>query len=123
MLGEQRQAAYCRADGKHGISFPAFVMRAPLCSGGVRSHSLPLTLPSMAAASRNSILRLINASQHSVCPCHSCRPSVHANGQLQAINHLRNFATPITTVEKEYAFEARVYTYSSYTYINFPGLT
>ncbi|KJA24478.1 hypothetical protein HYPSUDRAFT_1074679 [Hypholoma sublateritium FD-334 SS-4] len=59
----------------------------------------------MAAASRNSILRLINASQHSACPCHGCRPSVHANGQLQAINQLRNFATPITTVEKEYAFE------------------
>ncbi|KAF8204972.1 alcohol dehydrogenase [Pholiota molesta] len=48
----------------------------------------------MAAASRNSILRLINASQHSACPCHGC-----------PINQMRNFATPITSVEKEYAFE------------------
>ncbi|KAF8974566.1 alcohol dehydrogenase [Flammula alnicola] len=59
----------------------------------------------MATASRNSILRLINASQHSSCPCHGCRPSMPAHGQLQTINQLRNFATPITTVEKEYAFE------------------
>lgn len=59
----------------------------------------------MAAASRNSILRLINASQHSACPCHGCRPSVPHVGQLQTINQLRNFATPIQPLEKEYAFE------------------
>ena len=56
------------------------------------------------AASRNSILRLINASQNSACPCHGCRPQVSAVSQLQSINQLRNFATPVNT-EKEYAFE------------------
>ncbi|KAF4619166.1 hypothetical protein D9613_005081 [Agrocybe pediades] len=59
----------------------------------------------MAAASRNSILRLINASQHSSCPCHGCRPPVNPVNQLQSINHLRNFATPVNAIEKEYAFE------------------
>lgn len=62
----------------------------------------------MVAASRNSILRLINASQHSACPCHGCRPSVHPTSQLQTLNHLRNFATPVNTVEKEYAFEVHL---------------
>lgn len=57
------------------------------------------------APSRTTILRLINASQHTACPCHGARPHLHPNGQLQAINQLRNFATPIDTVEKEYAFE------------------
>ncbi|KDR83744.1 hypothetical protein GALMADRAFT_236099 [Galerina marginata CBS 339.88] len=59
----------------------------------------------MAAASRNSILRLINASQHSACPCHGCRPPVNSGNQLQTINQLRNFASPVHAVEKEYAFE------------------
>ncbi|KAF8812439.1 alcohol dehydrogenase [Phlegmacium glaucopus] len=59
----------------------------------------------MAAPPRNSILRLINASQHSACPCHGCRPSMHPTSQLQTINQLRNFATPVHSVEKEYAFE------------------
>ncbi|PPQ98511.1 hypothetical protein CVT24_004002 [Panaeolus cyanescens] len=59
----------------------------------------------MANASRNSILRLINASQHSSCPCHGCRPQVSTPNQLQSINQLRNFATPVHKVEKEYAFE------------------
>ncbi|PFH52721.1 hypothetical protein AMATHDRAFT_188781 [Amanita thiersii Skay4041] len=58
----------------------------------------------MASASRNTILRLINASQYSVCPCHGVRHP-HPHGQLQAISQLRNLATPIHTVEKEYAFE------------------
>ncbi|KAH9482644.1 Hydroxyacid-oxoacid transhydrogenase, mitochondrial [Psilocybe cubensis] len=57
------------------------------------------------AASRNTILRLINASQSSVCPCHGCRPAVTPASQLQSINQLRSFATPVQAVEKEYAFE------------------
>ncbi|KAF9009069.1 alcohol dehydrogenase [Cyathus striatus] len=56
------------------------------------------------AASRNSILRLINAAQHSSCPCHACRPS-HPHAAVHAINQLRNFATPVAAIEKEYAFE------------------
>ncbi|KAF8165349.1 iron-containing alcohol dehydrogenase 1 [Crassisporium funariophilum] len=59
----------------------------------------------MAAASRNSILRLINASQNSACPCHGCRPSLPMAGQLQSINQLRNYASPLNAVQKEYAFE------------------
>ncbi|KAF8639910.1 hypothetical protein AX17_001161 [Amanita inopinata Kibby_2008] len=56
-------------------------------------------------ASRNTILRLINASQHSACPCHGCHSPTHAHGQIHAINQLRNLATPVHTVQKEYAFE------------------
>ncbi|KAI0068714.1 iron-containing alcohol dehydrogenase 1 [Artomyces pyxidatus] len=53
-------------------------------------------------ASRNAILRLMNASQHTACPCHGCRPGGHAH---QAITHMRKLATPVNAVEKEYAFE------------------
>ncbi|KAG6814177.1 hypothetical protein H0H92_000853 [Tricholoma furcatifolium] len=56
-------------------------------------------------ASRNSILRLINASQHTSCPCHSSSHSHSHTGQLNALTQLRSFATPVNTVEKEYAFE------------------
>ena len=63
----------------------------------------------MAAVSRNAILRLINASQHSTCPCHGGGHSTSYSfaGQTQALNQLRTFATPVNTVEKEYAFEVR----------------
>ncbi|KAF5363695.1 hypothetical protein D9756_000628 [Leucocoprinus leucothites] len=57
------------------------------------------------SAPRNTILRLINASQHSACPCHGGRSHVHPHSQAQAVNQLRNFATPVDKVEKEYAFE------------------
>jgi hydroxyacid-oxoacid transhydrogenase len=60
------------------------------------------------SAARNTILRLINASQHSACPCHGGRPHVHPHSQFQALNQLRNFATPVEKVEKEYAFEVRL---------------
>ncbi|RDB22849.1 Hydroxyacid-oxoacid transhydrogenase, mitochondrial [Hypsizygus marmoreus] len=57
------------------------------------------------AASRSTIFRLINASQHTACPCHGpCHTHSHG-GQLNALNQLRTFATPVKTVEKEYAFE------------------
>ncbi|EAU84782.1 alcohol dehydrogenase [Coprinopsis cinerea okayama7 len=58
----------------------------------------------MASASRRSILRLINASQHTCCPCHG-HSHVHPHTQLQAISQLRNFATPVPSIEREYAFE------------------
>jgi hydroxyacid-oxoacid transhydrogenase len=61
------------------------------------------------AATRSTIVRLINASQHSACPCHGCRSATHnhAHHGALALNQLRKFATPVQTVEKEYAFEVR----------------
>ncbi|KAF8621658.1 hypothetical protein AX15_007672 [Amanita polypyramis BW_CC] len=56
----------------------------------------------MASTSRNTILRLINASQHSGCPCHG---GAHPHGPLQTASQLRNLATPVHAVQKEYAFE------------------
>jgi len=58
-------------------------------------------------ATRDTILRLINASQHSICPCHGHTAlRGHPNSQMTAFNQLRKFANPAVTVEKEYAFEA-----------------
>ncbi|KAF5388190.1 hypothetical protein D9615_000409 [Tricholomella constricta] len=57
------------------------------------------------AASRSSIFRLINASQHTACPCHSPSHTHSHSGQLNALSQLRTFATPVNAVEKEYAFE------------------
>ncbi|KAJ3563849.1 hypothetical protein NP233_g8669 [Leucocoprinus birnbaumii] len=57
------------------------------------------------STSRSTILRLINASQHSACPCHGGPTHVHPHTQIQALNQFRNFATPVDMVEKEYAFE------------------
>ncbi|KDQ64499.1 hypothetical protein JAAARDRAFT_28128 [Jaapia argillacea MUCL 33604] len=54
-------------------------------------------------APRNAILRLMNASRHTACPCHGCSSGL-GHGLL-ALNQLRKFATPVQTVEKEYAFE------------------
>ncbi|KAJ7700088.1 iron-containing alcohol dehydrogenase 1 [Mycena rosella] len=53
-------------------------------------------------ATRSTIARLINASQHSTCPCHGTH---HAASHPGVLNQLRRFATPVTTREKEYAFE------------------
>jgi len=54
------------------------------------------------APSRAAILRLINASQHSSCPCHGSH--VTHNAHVIA-NQLRKLATPVERVDKEYAFE------------------
>ncbi|THH19769.1 hypothetical protein EW146_g1451 [Bondarzewia mesenterica] len=54
-------------------------------------------------ASRNAILRLMNAAQHTACPCHGCRAA--AGHAYQTIQHMRKLATPVNVVEKEYAFE------------------
>ena len=59
------------------------------------------------AAKRSTILRLINASQHSACPCHGCR-SVGVHGSKAIAHQLRKFATPVDVVQKEYAFEVWV---------------
>ncbi|KAL4241210.1 iron-containing alcohol dehydrogenase family protein [Abortiporus biennis] len=58
------------------------------------------------AASRNVIRRLINAAQHTACPCHGCR-SGGAHNPLQALNQMRKYANPSEAlpVQKEYAFE------------------
>ncbi|KAG8856630.1 hypothetical protein FRB91_000528 [Serendipita sp. 411] len=53
-------------------------------------------------ASRNSIVRLLNASRHVACPCHSCSGSRNPVG---ALNTFRKFATPVDLPTKEYAFE------------------
>lgn len=62
-------------------------------------------LTTMSAASkRNTILRLIRASQHTACPCHGCRTTgAHGHGGL--VHQLRRMATPVDVVQKEYAFE------------------
>ncbi|TRM67584.1 alcohol dehydrogenase [Schizophyllum amplum] len=58
------------------------------------------------AASRSSIFRLISATQHgATCPCHGGKPHVHLNQQVAAVGQLRQLATPVQHVEKEYAFE------------------
>ncbi|KAI0053641.1 iron-containing alcohol dehydrogenase 1 [Auriscalpium vulgare] len=51
-------------------------------------------------ASRSAILRLMDASRHTACPCHGGAHHLHA-----PLNHLRRLATPVNVVEKEYAFE------------------
>ncbi|KAK7470652.1 hypothetical protein VKT23_002075 [Stygiomarasmius scandens] len=57
-------------------------------------------------ASRRVISRLMAATQQSACPCHGCSTAGHhAHHQAAAINQLRSFATPVETVQKEYAFE------------------
>ncbi|KAJ7507806.1 alcohol dehydrogenase [Mycena galericulata] len=53
-------------------------------------------------ASRSAISRLINASQHSTCPCHG---SHHASAQPGSLSQLRRLATPVNVQKKEYAFE------------------
>ncbi|KAJ7498926.1 alcohol dehydrogenase [Mycena latifolia] len=53
-------------------------------------------------ATRSAIARLINASQHSTCPCHGAH---HAASHPGVLSQLRRFATPVNTVQKEYAFE------------------
>ncbi|KAK0467168.1 iron-containing alcohol dehydrogenase-domain containing protein [Desarmillaria tabescens] len=58
------------------------------------------------SASRNTILRLINASQHSACPCHTCNTTSRTHGHAHGLNQLRRFASPgVQPIEKEYAFE------------------
>src|SRR6266404_3385869 len=52
--------------------------------------------------SRTAILRLINASQNTSCPCHG---SHTAHNSHAIVNQLRTLATPVDKVEKEYAFE------------------
>jgi hypothetical protein len=98
----------------HPVSRVRLIVRTP----NLLSSSPLRDFLTMANASRNSILRLINASQHSACPCHGCRPAVSAQGQLQSINQLRNYASPINAVEKEYAFEARILLSTRPTYVS-----
>ena len=57
-------------------------------------------------ASRNAVLRLLNASRHTACPCHGCSSTAGgAAGSLQAIMNLRKYAAPVKASKKEYAFE------------------
>ncbi|GBE79611.1 alcohol dehydrogenase [Sparassis latifolia] len=61
---------------------------------------------SPVAASKSAIRRLINAAQHTACPCHGCRAGGSHN-PMHAISQVRKFASPVDAppVEKEYAFE------------------
>ena len=72
----------------------------------VSSSPTPYTMSK--AASRSVIRRLINATQHTACPCHGCRTG-GAHNPVQALQQMRRYATPVETlpVEKEYAFEVR----------------
>jgi len=55
-------------------------------------------------ASRNAILRLMNLSRHTICPCHTCQSG--SGVPAHALNAFkRQLATPVNAVEKEYAFE------------------
>ncbi|PAV21312.1 iron-containing alcohol dehydrogenase 1 [Pyrrhoderma noxium] len=54
------------------------------------------------ASKRNLIHRLMNAAQHTACPCHGCRAAASHGG---VVNQLRKLATPVDLVQKEYAFE------------------
>jgi hydroxyacid-oxoacid transhydrogenase len=56
--------------------------------------------------SRAAILRLINASQHTNCPCHGSKSYLTPN-------QLRRLAIPVERVDKEYAFEV-AYFFSPY---------
>ncbi|CAK5262718.1 unnamed protein product [Mycena citricolor] len=55
-------------------------------------------------AARSTIARLINAAQHTACPCHG---GAHHHGMHHpgVLNQLRRFASPVDAVKKEYAFE------------------
>ncbi|KAG6331746.1 hypothetical protein ID866_7340 [Astraeus odoratus] len=58
----------------------------------------------VSAPTRSTIFRLINAAQHTACPCHGCRAVNHTHAPL-AFHQLRKLATPVNAIEKEYAFE------------------
>ena len=60
-------------------------------------------------ASRSAILRLLNASRHTACPCHGCSTTGAAMGPLQAVMNLRKYAAPVEASNKEYAFEVRMF--------------
>lgn len=64
---------------------------------------------SSVVASRSAIRRLINAAQHTACPCHGCRTG-GAHNPIHALQQMRKYATPVESlpVEKEYAFEVRL---------------
>ena len=82
----------------------------PTVSGSLPlPHQLSVTPAMPPSASRTSILRLINASQHGLCPCHGGGVShSHHHNPVSALNQLRKFATPVQLPsDKEYAFEVR----------------
>ena len=62
-----------------------------------------VTRATMPATTRTAIHRLISlTAQHPACPCHRCSAPAPA-----ALSQLRQFATPVHAVQKEYAFEVR----------------
>lgn len=125
VLSTQR-LALCNSFSKYWITcgLPHIPLNAFPLTGLAEVHKFDFLISSpfphrpMTSASRNAILRLINASQHTACPCHGCRAVTHAHNQLKAINHLRNFATPVHAIEKEYAFEVCREGHSSIFYVN-----
>lgn len=89
------------------VACQEYVMPLALTRNGRLIPLLPHTLVSSALimASRRVISRLINASQHTACPCHGCAGSHSLQHQIAAVNQVRSMATPVQTVQKEYAFE------------------
>src|SRR5258706_4524768 len=55
--------------------------------------------------SRSAVLRLLNASRHTACPCHGCSTAHAATGSLHAVMNLRKYAAPVEASKKETAFE------------------
>lgn len=97
----------------HALAADSQVIKAgtPPIPPSVSALSPPRRPPhvmSTAAASRNVIKRLINAAQHTACPCHGCRTG-GAHNPFHALQQMRKYATPVENlpVEKEYAFEVR----------------
>lgn len=74
-------------------------LAAPLC---IHSHNCVQADLAMARRiSRETIYRLMNASQRGGCPCHRCSPPKNVAGLLGG---LRKFAAPADH-NKDYAFE------------------
>ena len=92
----------CRNHTEQVTAFDATLdFSKAVCSHlGVPHHLQRMPPP----ASRSAILRLLNASRHTACPCHGCSTARTATGSLQAVMNLRKYATPVEA-SKEYAFE------------------
>lgn len=84
------------------LPYTAYTVCIPGCTGRTPPTCHNLCSFMAPVPSRAAIFRLINASQHTSCPCHGS----HVSHNAYAIaNQLRRLAIPVDKVEKEYAFE------------------
>jgi hypothetical protein len=102
-----RPRALCRnhRHALYGLEAGDRVRRGDREGQSVHSHVELLRQPMPPPASRNAILRLLNASRHTACPCHGCSTARAATGSLQAVMNVRKYAAPVEASNKEYAFE------------------